>query len=102
MLAIRQLDQIMQAISKTYKLKKDKNTGLQYGPPYVYLGSQIWRYRYPEDHGDSFFYAVYGDHYMKLFVANVQKNLMYHDIELNDRQQYPFLSEYHLELYISP
>ena len=86
MLAIRQLDQIMQAISKTYKLKKDKNTGLQYGPPYVYLGSQIWRYWYPEDHGDSFFYTVYGDQYVKNVVANVQKKLMDHGRELNARK----------------
>ena len=49
MVVRRQSDQVIQAISKTYKVKKDKNMGLPHGPPYVYLEYQILRYREPED-----------------------------------------------------
>ena len=67
----------------TYRLKKDKIKGLPYGPPDIYLGAQIHSHQELEVDADSFCYAIYGDHYVKNVVNNVQNNLMAHGIELN-------------------
>ena len=64
-------DQVMQAISQTYQLKNENNTGISYGPPDVYLGDHICKHRDTGDDNNSFWYAISRDHYVKNIVSNV-------------------------------
>ena len=70
MVVICKAEQVMQDISNTYNINMYKKKGLPYGPPDVYLGTQIKRHPEPEDNSDSFWYYISGDHYVNNFVAN--------------------------------
>ena len=74
----RRSEQVIKNIRKTYRLNKDKKTGLPYGPNDIYLGSQIRRHQEPEDYSDSFYYAISDYHYVNNVVSNIHKNLKGH------------------------
>ena len=88
----------MQAIIKTYKLNKYKNEGLLCGPSDVYLGAHIWRHWHSKDDSNSFFCAISVNHYVNNAIENLQKKLIDHSRELNNKQQYPFFTVYFPEL----
>ena len=74
-----------------------------YGPPDVYLGSQIRKWRHPDaDDDEPYCYSISGDHYVKNVVTNVQRKLQAHGRELNAKQQSPMTTGYRPELDTSP
>ena len=78
--ASRREEYVMQDISNTYQLNKYNKSGLPYIPTDIYLGAQIPGHREPDYDAEYFFYAIYGDKYVKNMVSNVQKKLIYHGI----------------------
>ena len=94
--------QVLEAINAVYKLKENKKTGKPYGPPDIYLGSQIKKYCHRNADPDSpFCYLMSGDDYIEKVVADVNKNLMAHGRELNANQRSPFTTGYRPELDVS-
>ena len=103
LVASRRAKEIMESISQVYKLKEDKVTKKCYGPPEMYLGTKIHKWRDKDaDPDDPYCWSMSGDHYVKNIVNNVEEQLKSHGRQLNANQKSPFMSGYRPEMDISP
>ena len=66
LVASRRATEIMESISQIYKLKENQATKKCYGPPEMYLGTRIHKWRDKDaDPDDPYCWPMSGDHYVK-------------------------------------
>ena len=94
MVALRRASSAMEEIIHVYTLKEEKKTKKCFGPPGMYLGTKIHKFREKDADEDQYCWSIPGDHYAKNIVAHVEDKLMNHGCQLNAKQQSPFTTGY--------
>ena len=102
MVASRLVSSIMEAIIHVYTLKEDKKIKKCFGPPDMYLGTKIHKFKDKGAYNNQYCCSMSGDHYVKNIVANVYKKLMNHGRQITAKQQSPFTTGYRHEMDPSP
>ena len=78
MVASQRASSAMEEISHIYTLKEDKKTNKCFGPPDMYLGKKIHKFKDKDADNYQYCWSVSGDHYVKNIAANVEDKLMNH------------------------
>ena len=91
--------EIMETMSKLYRLKVNPETGKGYEEPEIYLGAEISKYRPTDD--DKEYWSLSARKYVTEAVKNVEAKLTKIGMKLNSRDQGPLPMGYKPELDIS-
>ena len=102
MVSSRRATIVMEAINHIYNLKEDKNTKKCFGPPDMYLGNKIHKFRDKDADDYQYCWSVSGYYYIKSIMANVEDKIMNHRCQINANQQSPFTNGYRPEIDTSP
>ena len=69
----------MEVIIGSYTIKKYNKTQNYYGPPDVYLGTKIHKFRHPDaDEDEPHCWSMSGNHDVKNIIANIEEGLNKH------------------------
>ena len=86
MVASRRASSGMEAIIHVYTLKEVKKTKICFGPPDMYLGTKIHKFKDKDADNDQHCCSMSGNHYVTNIVANVEDKRINHRLQLNAQQ----------------